>query len=96
MREIFNEYDADNDKRLTKSEFLEYFQVKSRTNYSTVMKNLESHGFGKDLRLHSDQDCKYDEEQYMTKDLNELPRAVMSMNDEIFQFLFNLEGQIDD
>ena len=62
FQQIYKEFDNDQDGRLTCDEFIAFFRSKCESNENTVWRNLEQFGFGRDLYLKSDSDCKYDED----------------------------------
>ena len=51
---IYNEYDSDDDGRLTKADFLRFYHQKCKDSDNIVRQNLEKHNFGLDLLPRSD------------------------------------------
>jgi len=93
IQSLYKDYDEDKDDRLTKAEFLRFYQTKCRDNPNIVWQNLEKHNVGKDLMLgqHSDFDLTYNNDSCLVTDQTELPRYFISANQDLFNALFNLE-----
>lgn len=49
INSLYKEYDSDEDGRLTKSDFLRFYQTKCLQQPAVVWQNLEKHNVGKDL-----------------------------------------------
>ena len=90
---LYAEYDIDEDGRLTKEDFLRFYESKCRDNPSVVWKNLEKHNIGKDLNygFANDIDLTYSNDRVIIRNQEDLPRFFISANKEYFNQLFSMD-----
>jgi len=84
---LFNEYDKDIDGKLTRDEFIEFYKDRALQKPELVWSNLNTHGYGNDLKPYNNQ---YSEDDpFEIKDPSFLPRYKLS-NDPHFHNFFSL------
>lgn len=98
ISKLYEEYDQDDDGRLTKSDFLRFYQTKCVDNPYIVWQNLERHNVGKDLMPDQgdSNDAPYLGDPLVVRKQNDLPRHFVSASSALFDSLFQLEPLLQD
>lgn len=80
INELFSTYDADQDGRLTKADFLRFYTDKSINSPDKVWLNLTQHEVGRDLLPCPKKELTYQNDVNVVRDQTELPRYLISSN----------------
>ena len=90
---MFEDYDEDNDGRLTKADFLRFYQTKCVQNPQVVWENLENQNVGKDLMYEQSDynDVPYASDPNVVTQQEDLPRFFISATPVMFDRLFDME-----
>ena len=92
---LFQSFDADEDGRLTKADFIRFYHQKSmeKDGNRAVWQNLESHGIGKDLKpgVINDTDMHYNDDLSIIRCQDRLPRYFIAADEKLLNSLFSLE-----
>ena len=86
---LFKTYDSNNDGKIERSEFLQFYEISSRNKPDTVRENLRAHNIRNDLKKLSE----IQEESSYTN--VQMPRYKISKKQEYFDLLLSLLDRHD-
>jgi len=72
------ENDTDHDDLLTLHDFLRFYRIKSMGKPDVVWGNLQTFGYGNDLKPESRIEVSYSDDPNLTVDENSLPRSYIA------------------